>query len=293
MTLRRRISALILSCATAAALVGSAGIAGSGTVSAAPSAKQAAAARAFAERIFIGGTHSGKPVRLAHGTVHTDLSGLTQYDSYNWAGYADDNSSGTTYTKAAGTWTEPTITCSSTENQLAAFWVGIDGWTSSSVEQAGTLAECYLGTAYYYTWWEMYPTNSVQIVANASAGDSITTTITYTASKYKLQVTDATHSSGSFTTTQACGSGVTCSRTSAEWIAEAPSGTRGEYPLPKFTNWRVTAASVTGSGTAGKISSFSDDETTMINGDDSYNLATPGALNAAGNAFTVTWGNSY
>ena len=55
------------------------------------------------------------------------------------------------------------MTCTSATS-LAAFWVGIDGYSSSSVEQDGTLVECYRGTAYYYTWWEMYPTNAIQVV---------------------------------------------------------------------------------------------------------------------------------
>jgi hypothetical protein len=66
------------------------------------------------------------------------------------------------------------VSCTS-QTSLAAFWVGIDGCSSSSVEQDGTLAECYGGAAYYYTWWEMYPANAIQVVGQTlRAGDSIT-----------------------------------------------------------------------------------------------------------------------
>src|SRR5487761_829325 len=84
------------------------------------------------------------------------VRGLTQQFSYNWSGYADDNTTGHTYRKVSGKWAEPAITCGK-EDQIAVFWVGIDGWNSSTVEQGGTLAQCFEGTAHYYTWWEMYP----------------------------------------------------------------------------------------------------------------------------------------
>jgi hypothetical protein len=83
--------------------------------------------------------------------------------STNWSGYVDTNSGGHTYSEVSGNWTEPTATCTST-NSDAAFWVGLDGFTSATVEQAGTLAVCGDGTASYYTWWEMYPTDALQIV---------------------------------------------------------------------------------------------------------------------------------
>ena len=93
--------------------------------------------------------------------------GLTNVTSTNWSGYADTGSS---FSKVAASWTEPSATCSSGAEQLAAFWVGIDGYTSSSVEQDGTLIECYRGRAYQYTWWEMYPTNSIQTVGSTRRG---------------------------------------------------------------------------------------------------------------------------
>ena len=53
-------------------------------------------------------------------------------------------------------------------------------------------------------------------------------------SSYTLKVTDSTHSANSFTTTQTCSS---CADSSAEWIAEAPSGSSGVYPLSNFHSW--------------------------------------------------------
>ncbi len=217
----------------------------------------------------------------------------TQKASYNWSGYADDNSGGNTYTAVKGTWVEPTVTCNSNEDQIAAFWVGLDGWTSSTVEQDGTLTECYQGTLYQYTWWEMYPTNSIQVVGSTvQPGDKITASVTFASGKYHLKVTDATNTANSFSRTETCATGLTCANSSAEWIGEAPSGARGEYPLEQFTPWKVTGASAT-SGSAGAISAYPDDQIQMVDSSDAYALAQPGSLSTAGNSFTDTWHDSY
>ena len=209
--------------------------------------------------------------------------GLTNVTSTNWSGYADTGSS---FSKVAASWTEPSASCSSGAEQLAAFWVGIDGYTSSSVEQDGTLIECYRGRAYQYTWWEMYPSNSIQTVGSTlAAGDAITSVVTRSGTTYTLTVTDSTHPANSFTKTETCSS---CANTSAEWIAEAPSSGSSVYPLADFTSWTASNASVTEGSTSGTISSFTDEEITMI---DSSNRvkAQPGPLNGSGSSFAVTW----
>ena len=123
------------------------------------SAQAAALAKAAITQLTIG----------QHGTDHRvssphELKGLTSVESTNWSGYADTGSS---FSKVTGSWSEPSASCSSRTTSLAAFWVGIDGYSSDSVEQDGTLIECYRGTAYQYTWWEMYPTNDIQVVGES------------------------------------------------------------------------------------------------------------------------------
>ena len=187
------------------------------------------------------------------------VKGLTQVESTNWSGYADTGSGFSTVT---GSWTEPKATCSSRTESLAAFWVGIDGYSSDSVEQDGTLIECYRGTAYNYTWWEMYPTNDIQVVGESlQPGDSISASVVRSGTSYTLKVTDSTHTADSFTTTQTCSD---CANSSAEWIAEAPSGSSGVYPLTDFGTFTLSNATVTEGTTSGVISSFTDDEITMI-----------------------------
>jgi hypothetical protein len=100
-----------------------------------------------------------------------------------------------------------------------------------------------------------------------------------------LSVTDSTHPADSFTTTQSC---ATCANTSAEWIAEAPSGTSGVFPLAHFSPWTDSGSTVTEGSTSGVISSFTDDEITMVNSRGAIKAA-PGPLTSGGNGFSVTW----
>jgi len=275
----RLLTCTIAACAPVLGLViavapGASAAASPASSSASASAHALAAARAAIRHLSIG-QHATN-----HAVGHASrLKGLTQVQSTNWSGYADTS---TTFSTATGNWTEPLVTCSSSQEQLAAFWVGIDGFTSGSVEQDGTLAECFHRSAFYFSWWEMYPTNSIQVVGSSvQPGDSISASVVRSGSSYTLKVTDSTHSANSFTTTQSCSS---CANSSAEWIAEAPSGSSGVLPLANFHSWTLSGATVN----SRVISSFTDDEITMINSSGQVK-AQPGSLNGSGNGFSVTW----
>jgi hypothetical protein len=284
---RRPRFAVIALIIPALALLTGLSTAASATASTTPTAAQRAqaeaAARAAIKNIVIGFKHS-PTLKVAHRS--TGIKGLTQVESTNWAGYAD---TGSGFSKVTASWTEPTGISSGSTTSLAAFWVGIDGYSSSSVEQDGTIIESYQGTVYYFDWWEIYPVNSVQVVANVSPGDHITSTVTRSGSRYTLSVTDSTHTADSFSTTQTY-SGAADS--SAEWIAEAPSGSSGVYPLTDFGTWTDSGSSVTAGSTSGVISSFTDDEITQINGTTGAVEDQPSSLNSSGNGFTATWVSS-
>ncbi len=256
--------------------------AGASTAATSPSAAAAAAARTAIEHLSIG--QHGADHRVAGHASR--VKGLTQVQSTNWSGYADTGSS---FSKVTASWTEPTgVSSGRRTTSLAAFWVGIDGYSSSTVEQDGTLIESYEGTVYYYDWWEIYPENDVQVVDNVSPGDHITSTVTRSGDSYTLSVTDSTHTADSFSTTQTYAG---AADSSAEWIAEAPSGSSGVEPLTDFGSVSFSGASTTEGSTSGVISSFTDDEITMITSSGATE-ATPSALNSSGNAFSVTWDRS-
>lgn len=260
--------------------------AGAATVSSShvsPQAQALAVARQAIKNLKIG----------QHGRVHRmqtrslRITGQNQVETNNWSGYADDNSGGNTYSEVAGSWTEPAVSCTSaSDTELAAFWVGLDGYNTDSVEQDGTLAECYDGAVYYFTWWEMYPSNAIQVVGESlNPGDSIyAQVVDEGGGSYALTVADYSNSADSFSTTQTCSD---CADASAEWIAEAPTGGSGIYPLPDYSTWTVSGATVT-SGGEGVISSFPDDAITMV--DTSGNAeSTPSGLNGTGDGFTTYW----
>jgi hypothetical protein len=257
------------------------------------------AAAAKAARAALQGMTANLPVthQVVPGTRH-QADGLTQVEYYNWSGYADDNSKSNTYSKVSGDWTQPGITCSTKELQVAVFWVGLDGYNTSTVEQDGTIDECYQGKAFYYTWWEMYPTNFIQVVGSTvKPGDKIAGSVSASGTKYTLKLTDSTTSHNNISTTQTCKA--SCANASAEWIAETPSQARGYTPLPNFKTFTVSSASVTSGTKTGSIKSFPDDEITMVSAGGItgtqvfYPLAKPGALNSAGNKFSINWADSF
>ena len=60
--------------------------------------------------------------------------------SSNWSGYAATGGTGA-FTSVSSSWAEPTGKCSSGD-QYSSFWVGLDGYSSSSVEQVGSDVDC-------------------------------------------------------------------------------------------------------------------------------------------------------
>src|SRR5580704_9531878 len=118
------------------------------------------------------------------------------YDSTNWSGYA---ATGANFTAVTGTWKIPASTCAKgpgSQAEYAAFWIGLDGWTSSSVEQTGTDSDCSNGTPSYYAWYEFYPEPSYYAgrLTNLSPGDIMTSSVTYSTAKaqFTAVITDVT-----------------------------------------------------------------------------------------------------
>lgn len=265
-----------------------------GTLSAAR-ANHHTATLAQAERVLAHVTATNKPAPTPKGFLPA-LSRVTNsvvaYYSYNWSGYADVSSTPQYFTKVAGSWTVPAVTCSP-EDRLLSTWVGLDGASDGTVEQTGTTAQCYEGTAYYYSWYEMYPAGTIEVGTSVKPGDKITASVTRSGTSYTLKLTDATTSGNNVSTKATCGLG-TCLDESAEWINERPAYSIGIVPLAQFGAAKFTAASATGGGKTGAITSFSTAwDMTMIDATDTYTLDSTSKLNSKHNAFTNQWINSY
>lgn len=210
--------------------------------------------------------------------------------STNWSGYAV---TGTGVTVVTGSWIVPAVTCTSGD-QYGSFWVGIDGYNSSTVEQLGTESDCTGKTPSYHAWYEfccIEPEITIPSLP-VKPGDTMSATVSYSGSLFTLSITDRT-TSLSYTKT---GTISGAQRSSAEWIAEAPSS-GGVLPLSDFgtmlfgkdnTGIGKTCAAAIGSA-SGPIGSFASFfQITMV--DSSHNpKAIPSILSSDGSSFSDTW----
>jgi hypothetical protein len=207
-------------------------------------------------------------------------------NSLNWSGYA---SFGSTFGDVKGTWTQPAATCNG-KSTYSSFWVGLDGYDSSTVEQLGTEADCSHGKPVYYAWWEMFPN-----VSHTISFFTITPGVTYTAEVQSaggdnFTLTLSGGGNAPFTLTTPLG--LDPSLSSAEWIAEAPSmcaSSCRQLPLTDFGTVSFSGASTNGSAIDNSAWSF--DPLTMVTGGGTVRAA-PTALNPTGSGFSVTWHHS-
>jgi hypothetical protein len=228
---------------------------------------------------------------------HAPIQGRVEHGdgtvtSGNWSGYAV---TGSDFTKAEASWIVPTVTCSS-ETQYAVFWVGLDGYSSSTVEQTGTETVCSGGKPTYSAWYEFCCTEPIITITTMTVepGDKMSASIVYTSSKeaFTVKITDE-RTGQSFTKSKKVPG---AARSSAEWIAEAPSsGTI--LPLADFGTvlFGEDSTAITGtcyatdSSTHGPIGAFSTtiEEITMEK--NSVMEAIPSGLSSDGTSFSVTW----
>ncbi len=212
------------------------------------------------------------------------------FQSTNWSGYAVTGASGSV-SIAKGSWVVPAIqgSCTSTA-QYSSFWVGIDGFNSGTVEQTGTDSDCQNGVPTYYAWYEFYPHPSFLISGmTITPGDTITAQASFNGRSFTVTITD-THTGASFSTSARVRS---AQRSSAEWIAEAPSSSGGILPLADFGTVSFSSCTATVGGTPGTIGSFgsSVQVITMVSSSGAVK-AQPSSLSGSGDSFSVTWKSS-
>jgi hypothetical protein len=83
------------------------------------------------------------PVAGRHAAIHA------AWASSNWSGYAETTTSA--FTGITGAWTVPAVT--GPNGSYSATWIGIDGFTNSSLIQTGTEQNYLNGSAQYSAWW--------------------------------------------------------------------------------------------------------------------------------------------
>jgi Peptidase A4 family len=226
--------------------------------------------------------------------------------SSNWAGFvvaglgAGAVGRTPTFTRVAGTWTQPAATCTGGSAAYSAFWVGIGGAseTSQALEQIGSAADCAAdGAASYYLWYELVPAAPRLLKLRVEPADVITASVAVSAKKkVTLSIRDLTRRTKFSKVLKTSAP----DRSSAEWVAEAPSECFGNgacrtLPLTNFGTLAFTNASATANGHKGPISDPAWG-TTAVNlqaGSAGRSApsgsATPGELSIDGKSFTVSW----
>jgi hypothetical protein len=227
--------------------------------------------------------------------------------SSNWSGYALSQTSppglpcvpasGKTYTAVSGTWTVPAVTGGGRQSAYSAAWTGIDGFTNSSLIQAGTEQDVIKGVAHYAAWWEILPAAETVIPSiTVEPGDSITVSIVQVAgTSWKITLTDNGQpgtpghvAQPPFWTTQT----YTGPGTSAEWILEAPQvggriATLAPYGSTNFDLGSADSASpgLVG-GTSGELTQSSFFRSTVVSIASAPDTGTP-----AGDGFATAYGS--
>jgi hypothetical protein len=220
---------------------------------------------------------TSSPAAVRHGPAVAPNHKIGHSSSSNWAGY---DVTGGTYTRVSSSWTQPAVNCSVTPTGWSSFWVGLDGDTSSTVEQTGTEADCSNGHPVYSGWYEMYPKFPTTYANPVAAGDHMSASVTTTGSgSFTLTLTNSTRGWSQRTTARLKHAKLA----SAEVIAEAPSSSGGVLPLADFGTVGFGSATVNGATLSSSTAGL--DPITMVSG--STVKAQPSSMGSG--SFTVTW----
>jgi hypothetical protein len=218
--------------------------------------------------------------------------GKNLVDSTNWSGYAVTATNGAV-TDAKGSWIVPAVSCTAT-NAYAAFWVGIDGYNSKTVEQIGSDSDCVNGQPQYYVWYEFYPHWSYTVNSlPVKVGDIVSAEVSY--SRGSFTVSASVNGGAPFIISTKMNQAV---RSSAEWIIEAPWN-GGVLPLANFntislgydsTNAANTNYATVGT-TSGQISAFAGDvvNINMVSSSGATKSVPSFPLSNDGTSFTDAW----
>jgi hypothetical protein len=176
-------------------------------------------------------------MEIAPSETNPDLTVASSTTNSIWAGYVEQSS--TAFTSVCGTFTVPTVNASPQKDVIP--WVGIDGYGTADLIQAGiTALAASNGTTSYEAWWDTVP-SPIQNQFAAAAGDTINVNIwQITSGQWEITLNDTTSGQGFATTVSYTGSG----DTTAEWIVETPSGSpaTGYASTSMFSNLQASAS---------------------------------------------------
>jgi hypothetical protein len=151
------------------------------------------------------------------------------WSSSNWSGYAV---TGSGFVVVTGSWTVQAVSPTKRAT-YSSQWIGIDGFTNSSLIQTGTESDYYRGSGHYDAWWEILPATQTVIPSlTVTPGDRMSASVTSNGNgTWTLAISNNT-TGGSFSTVQSYSG----PQTSAEWIEEAPTVGGRIAPLAHYSS---------------------------------------------------------
>jgi Peptidase A4 family len=264
-----------------------------------------AALAAGAIALGAGGAPAGLAGVSKSTVARANLPVMQQLNPF-WSGYVltGPADAAVSFTSVTGTWKVPTVSCGRTASS-SAVWVGLGGYATQVLEQAGVNANCDAhGKPRYFAWYELVPDIARNIDAKVFPGDTITSSVkVLDFAVVALHVENRTRH-WSFTRRIAWG---TSDTGSAEWITEAPNNClRNTCRVASLANFgKVTFKNIaaTGDGSLGTLANpawtaiplrlVPGVHTALGSGfaipSHSHAGATPGSLSTDGRTFRISW----
>jgi hypothetical protein len=242
----------------------------------------------------------------------------TNVTSTNWSGAVIQAASGKSFSSVSAVWKVPTVSqvpVRGVTTTDVASWVGLDGYNSNDVCQAGIQETVTTGangqaSVSISAWDEWYPAGSNTISSSAfkvDAGDTVKITVETTgagATKATFLYDDET-TGQTYQTSLTAQHGTSLTGNSAEWVVETPEWSNGfsayQPLLADFFNTPIVFQDASASYANGSAASLSSAmtigmETSGGQGVPAYAQEAYGSVSASADAVTVTeddyWANS-
>jgi len=170
--------------------------------------------------------------------------------STNWSGMVGILA-GTRFTCVEATWVQPEVRCHGLGDQSAAYWVGLGGYDEKGLVQIGTESICLGGLPVTRAWRQSLPRQryTVGLGMDIRVGHKIHAQVRWLGGpRYRLTLVDL-DSKESFTIDD---TNSKIHRTSADWIAEAPTAGCPSHcriqKMPEFETFTFLSAWATVAG---------------------------------------------
>jgi len=220
----------------------------------------------------------GAPVRWVAGAAPREVGSDVEVASANWAGLVEQ---GGPLTEVQGNWSVPSVQ-PTPDLEVSATWIGIDGVSTRSLIQTGTVQETQGEVTRYYAWYELLPADAVDVFA-VDPGDAIEAVISQISTdQWSITIEDSTlgrvfSAPVSYDTPG----------DSAEWIEEDPTSAATNQ-LETLADFGAVGFSDIGYSGPGAASATAT-ETYMVN-EGGQSIAYPADVDLPNESFAIFYG---